>query len=460
MAANSADFQLALPQYFTSADLEAMEVAQLKELLGQVPTERIREYKDIYERNRKNAGISSDEDELKLINHYLSKYANGVIPDGHRWFRAPERIVRAVTSGESYVPPEEIAGADAAPKPNLLAIAAVIGIVLFMGFIFISRSGGDESAENTSTSNEAASIIYTPTPRKSPTPTPIALEEQDDIIEDGDEVGSGTFPVGLQIYLFDSRQPRVFVVQTKRIEMAEWDYDPNPDVANYIGGLEVQRVIGIPWSRQNQQLFDELTEGARFHLRMNTGAILEFEFDSKLEVKRSDTAAFRQISPGLVLVLVGERDSDNQPTETRTLIVARYLPEQEVAREGYLAAGYDLATPVASPTPLIPSATPPPAKDLLHAEIVQVTTVSNQLNVRVRIYNGQYEQVALTSEDIRLALGYTPHPPGPWVVAANLEPQSILPGQALDLTLIWQWEQEPYATISIASYVFDIQLAD
>jgi hypothetical protein len=70
---------------------------------------------------------------------------------------------------------------------------------------------------------------------------------------------------------------------------------------------------------------------------MNTGAILRYEFAAKTEIRRSDTSIFRQVSPGLVLLLIGETDADGLPTATRTLITATYPPEQELSRGGELA---------------------------------------------------------------------------------------------------------------------------
>ena len=57
---------------------------------------------------------------------------------------------------------------------------------------------------------------------------------------------------------------------------------------------------------------------------------------TRREVRRSDTSIFRQVSPGLVLLLIGETDDDGLPTATRTLVTATYPPEQELSRGGEL----------------------------------------------------------------------------------------------------------------------------
>jgi hypothetical protein len=51
-------------------------------------------------------------------------------------------------------------------------------------------------------------------------------------------------------------------------------------------------------------------------------------------VRRSETSIFRQVSPGLALLLIGETDGDGLPTATRTLVTATYPPEQELSRDG------------------------------------------------------------------------------------------------------------------------------
>jgi hypothetical protein len=100
--------------------------------------------------------------------------------------------------------------------------------------------------------------------------------------------------------------------------------------------MSVRPVIGIPWSEDNASLFENIAEDAVFNLTMNTGAILTYEFATKNDVLRSDTRIFRQVGPGLVLLLIGETDIDGLPTGTRTLISASYSAEQELSRGGEL----------------------------------------------------------------------------------------------------------------------------
>src|SRR5690606_26428082 len=134
--------------------------------------------------------------------------------------------------------------------------------------------------------------------------------------------------------------------------------------------------------------------------RLNTGAVQQFEFASKTQVSRSDTSAFRQIEPGLVLVLIGQRDARGAPTATRSLVLATYPPEQELARGDVLAAELvELPRVDVTPTPDAPTATPIPARNLLHVDLISVFTVEDRITVQLRAYNGQPEPVDIRPED-------------------------------------------------------------
>ena len=146
-------------------------------------------------------------------------------------------------------------------------------------------------------------------------------------------------------------------------------------------------VIGVPWSPENAELFARIAEGARFTLQMNTGAALSYDFVSKDQVSRSDTGIFRQVGPGLVLALVGERDLDGLPTATRTVITATYAPEQELSRTGALTSL--LPTPEATATPTV-TPTPVPFRRL-DVQVISVTTVPGRVTVQMRLYNGDVD---------------------------------------------------------------------
>ncbi len=445
--------------YHTVEDLRALSIEELRALWELVPTDRQHRYQTIYGREvRTNGASGSDALEQQVVTALIQRYEDGaLVPIGARWAKTPARIQEAVRHGEAHVTPE----AEFAPPENkktqaLLIFGGAALFLIFFVFLYLSRQGGDGPQ---ATGAADLSRYATPTLRYTPSPTPIALEEQDVIIRDGVRDRAPAYPVNLQILPAGQTQPRVFVVQRRKVELSEWQYDPNPDTASFIQALSVRPVIGVPWSPQNEALFESLGPGATFSIRLNTGSVQQFEFASQTEVSRSDTSAFRQIEPGLVLVLIGERDNRGAPTAARLLVLATYPPEQELSRDSVLASDLiDLPVSPVTPTPAMPTATPIPARDLLHVDVISVETVEGQVTVRLRAYNGQPEPADLRPDDFAVAFGYAPQPPGPWIPADGLEPFTLLPGQAVDLTLIWSWGGEPYATLRLGVYQYALQL--
>jgi len=445
--------------YHTIEELRALSIEELRALWELVPTDRQHRYQTVYQREvRTNGASGSDALEQQVVTALIQRYdESALVPIGARWARTPARIQEAVKAGESLTPPEAEFTPPATNKTQVFLIlgGAALFLVFFV-FLLLSRRSGDDPQPVTDAGT--ISPYATPTLRYTPSPTPIALEEQDVIIRDGVRDRAPAYPVNLQVLPAGQTQPRVFVVQRRRVELSEWEYDANPDTASFIQGLSVRPVIGVPWSEENEALFESLGPGATFSIRLNTGAVQQFDFASKTEVSRSDTSAFRQIEPGLVLVLIGERDARGAPTATRLLVLATYPPEQELARDDVLAAVVDLPEPAVTPTPRVPTATPIPARDLLHVDVISVVTVEGKITVQLRAYNGQPEPVEILPEDIAIAFGYAPQPPGPWTAAEGLEPFTLLPGQAVDLTLHWAWGGERYANLRIGEYQYAVQI--
>ncbi len=78
--------------------------------------------------------------------------------------------------------------------------------------------------------------------------------------------------------------------------------------------------------------------------------------------------------------------------------------------------------------------------------------------MQLRVYNGQSEPVDICPEDIAIAFGYAPLSPGPWATADRLEPFTLPPGQAVDLTLHWTWAGKPYAVARVGAYRYAVEL--
>lgn len=562
-------------RFHTVDELQALSLEELQALWELVPTDRQKAYRTAYDREVRNAGaIGSDTLEQQVAAELLKRYADSaLVPVGSRWARTPRRVQEAARENDlPELADDTQAAASSKPSPKVMLVMGLLALV-FVAVLLPRLFGGGSSKE--SEMEATAEVSPTSTPEVSPTPTPLALEAQDDVITGGDRERAVAYPVNLQVVLPDgSTAPRVWVVQRRTVRAAEWNYDPNPDIASFVSGMSVRPVIGIPYSEENAAWFASMGEGAVFNLTMNTGAILRYEFAARTEVRRSDTRIFRQVGSGLVLLLIGETDEDGLPTATRTLVTATYPPEQELSRGGELvglsfsvqeggigealqlgdeatltlrdvrtvAASPDLpvgqqalvfnldvgagvddldtslwraevydaggqvylpntlaldaadygAIPISIPSlSLIPASvgyivpvdfpggrlvisdgseqavsfrftlTAPEIEvqyDGIDARLVSVTTIEGQITTRLRIYNGQTTPVTFTPDDIWLALGYAPDPPGPRNPAEGMQPFELLPEQAVNLTLVWYWTDEPYAALQVGSYRFAIQL--
>lgn len=440
-------------RFYSTEELKQLSLADLQALWELVPTDRQRSYRQAYEREVRNAGaLGSDQLEQQVTAELLSRYQeNALVPVGMRWARTPNRVQEAAKIDDGLALPEATKN-NMSDKPSsvILVVGTLIALVLVGIFLFrgIGNNNGIAVAELT------PELDFTATPQMTATPTPLALEAQDDVIQDGDDERTVAYPVSLQVALPDDSPPRVWVVQRRAVRASEWNYDSNPDIASFINGMSVRPVMGIPYSDDNADWFDNMDEGTVFTVTMNTGAMLRFDFAARSDVRRSDADIFRQVSPGLVLLLIGERDEEGLPTATRTLITATYPPEQELGRDGELIGLTlpDLPPILGTATLIQPNS---PFADV-EVQMISVTTQSGQLTTRFRIYNGGSETLHISSDDIQLALGYVPNPTGPYQPAENMQASTLLPEQAIDLTLIWAWNNELYGTIQIGDYRYSI----
>jgi len=227
-------------------------------------------------------------------------------------------------------------------------------------------------------------------------------------------------------------------VQRRIVQTAEWQFTDNPDVASYIAGLTVKPVIGIPWSDANAALFQNVTPGDAFLVQMNTGAAVRFTFTERRMVNRGDTSLFRQDTPGLVIVLFGQRDPDTNDTPAdRLVLLADYTPSDTDT--------LNMALPTAIPS--TPTLTPTPV-ERVDVQIVSLTTQPDTLTVRLRLFNGRYEPLTLDASTMWLSYGYAERPIGPHI-AAQLQPLTLAPGQAADVSVVFAWHGEPFAMLSV-----------
>jgi hypothetical protein len=261
--------------YHSLDELQALTLEDLRALWELVPTDRQHAYRLAYDREVRNAGaIGSDTLERRVAVELLRRYDEAALaPVGSRWARTPTRIQAAARANDALDAADD-AHMTGSGKPSPKAMLAVGLLTLVcMGFALARLVGGGGS--NTAELDATLEASHTPIPDVSPTPTPLALEAQDDVITGGDAARTAAYPVNLQVVLPDGdTPPRVWVVQRREVRAAEWNYDPNADIASFINGMSVRPVIGVPWSEDNAALFEAISEGAIFNLTMNTGAIL------------------------------------------------------------------------------------------------------------------------------------------------------------------------------------------
>src|SRR5258708_384628 len=396
--------------YYTLDELNALSLLELAALWELVPTDRQRRYKTVYDREVKQAGaVGSDALEKNVTEELLNRYlTTALVPIGARWARTPTRIQQAVKSDADLVAPEAVEEQNRPKKPPVAMLAgAGVAFLLMVLFIILPRLGG-RGQQTAANATVTATMTLTATPGKSPTPTPIALEQQDSVIQGGDSSRTVAFPVNLRVALSGVSQPRVFVVQRRVIQTAEWNFDPNPDTASYIAGLTVRPVIGVPYSPENAALFRSMADGTTLTLPMNTGAALRFTFEQRLVGSRSDTGIFRQVGPRFVAALIAHPGLDGAPTATRIVITATYAPDQELARDGALTGLLPTLAPTLTPTPM-PTLAP---LSQLDVQVVSVETIPGHITVQLRIFNGQTEPVRITPDTIWLALCYAAEPSG------------------------------------------------
>ena len=475
-------------QHYHSVEaLQVLPLDALQALWDGVPNDRQRSYRTAYDREVRNAGAGgSDELESRVAAELLARYRDdALIPIGTRWARTPARVQQSARQND--VPGADYLAGDVTSdtRPNRAVVA--LGVLLLTGLMAFALLRGNSNRDEVVL---VAEPTATATLAVSPTPTPLALEAQDDVVTGGDAERAVAYPVNLQVVLqpqaaevINTLAPRVWVVQRREVRAAQWNYDPNPDIASFVNGMSARPVIGIPWSPDNAELFERIEAGVAFNLTMNTGAVLRYQFADKRQVLRSDTRIFRQVGPGLVLLLIGETDEDGLPTATRTLITASYPPEQELSRDnqmitmgntfsadsniianGSLPSIVSTPEPASELTPISDTVTGDAEQEVtevteaLLVQVISATTWRGQLTVRLRIYNADKATASFQPDDIWLALGYLADPPGPRLPADVLAPFELLPDQAADLTLTWPWADEPYAALQVKKYRFALQL--
>jgi hypothetical protein len=134
---------------------------------------------------------------------------------------------------------------------------------------------------------------------KSGTP-PVALELADSNL---------VYPTGLQL-----PGGWFFFLQRGEITDGKW----NPQNAEWVANTTIRRVVGIPWSRQAEAVFQSLQEGDEIQIFMNNNDIMVYYIDEVKQVERDNVREiFEDTKPSVAILLFQDMD------DLRWTIIAR-----------------------------------------------------------------------------------------------------------------------------------------
>jgi hypothetical protein len=295
-------------------------------------------FESTYRRLVREHGVTSDAEELALVEELLDDARNGAVPDDDG------RIAHVSTSVSPDLDAElaELGGKKGFDVSNLsvrklIAPAAFLLVALVLVVVALLQGGGNGEATptpeggvitTTATVSTTATLAVTeapndatPTPQvatptsssatpmtplPSPTPIPtVALPEVEgaptQVILDG-----ATFPVVLT-----------------GVAGGEWRVDARPDVASWLAGTKVNKVFAL-YGEGNRGRLVALAPGDQITVRDDREHVTTYEVSRSEPVPRTETEILGQTSPGLVIVLAGADGSDASDTsEERWAVVAQ-----------------------------------------------------------------------------------------------------------------------------------------
>ncbi|MFZ4829041.1 MAG: hypothetical protein ACOYLB_16955, partial [Phototrophicaceae bacterium] len=331
-------------RFYELDELLSLSLTDLQTLWESVPTEEQTYLVKVFEREASKRQIVEDHEEAQLARYFIEQYHRvALVPAGEVWLKVPSDVQQGYREA-LFAPSESATDVSERPAsrstvggiPRWFILLAIPMVCLFIWTGVNLLNGEDKPAPATVLRPTfTPSPTVTPTPTRTPTPipataTPFALSGFDQAIVAGERPRRDYYPVQLQVFPRAGDAPRVFIVQGHEIEVAEWRFDPHPDVVSWLGGMVVRPVLGVPFDEGNLTLFEGLNAESILVVTMNTGNVLQFVYEATHHVTRTDTHFFQQTAPGLVLVLIGETYADGIPTDLRYLVTARYPAEQEI----------------------------------------------------------------------------------------------------------------------------------
>lgn len=214
---------------------------------------------------------------------------------------------KPMTQGKNNIQPDV--------TQRIVAGAVITVITLLVIGFAVFRFGGWE--RQATLSEEEVALIDGELEDLEPTATPTQQPVYDinRIVGGGEfeaERDSVTVEIGGKIY------------PIKQIEIeADWEYEESADVASMIYGLTIKRVIGIPYSAQNNNILRGLNPQDTVSLTLSSGEVLRYEVTEVFERRVGDVEdLFDQTTPGIEIVLMGTPANDS-----RFAVQGRYVPQ-------------------------------------------------------------------------------------------------------------------------------------
>jgi hypothetical protein len=138
--------------------------------------------------------------------------------------------------------------------------------------------------------------------------------------------GTGSVPLTQTAPSAIEIKGRKFDVTPVVVDKGTWPYQRDSlkgDKAAWVYGTLINYVIGLDASDNNKELLRQLTEADPIKMTTSSGRVVMFRYSGRQWVSVDKTDVFRQIRPGLTLVLLGDKD------EQRLVVSASYMAENE-----------------------------------------------------------------------------------------------------------------------------------
>jgi hypothetical protein len=149
----------------------------------------------------------------------------------------------------------------------------------------------------------------------------------------------GSVPLSLTTPSAIELKDKKFEVIPVEVTQGTWPYQRgNPNKAVWVFGTLVNYVVGLEANSDNTDLLTHLTESDPIKLTTLGGKTFSFRYSGRQWVTVDKTDVFRQLRPGLTLVLLGGTD------DSRLVVSASYMAEGEPTPSGLTAA--KVRTPV------------------------------------------------------------------------------------------------------------------